>query len=272
MYNKQRLPILSGFLLCLVVLGATGCASKGSKATGSPSALSASAGSTGDSAFNPQDPPLPGLSPAQKKEQEKLLHQKLMSQMTEQGSYYAVLAHADAYDKQWGQDTASRLLRADALRMTGQLDAAEKIYTGLLPTALRPRSLHGLSKIAAQRGQWDAARKWLDDAIRSAPLDASLYSDQGLVLTLLNRPQDAWVALRKSQELEPEKNLARANLALYAAVFDDNSLFDTVSRQLGWQAADIQSVKAQALRIKLAHHKKQAPDPDIFSARADTRN
>jgi Flp pilus assembly protein TadD len=261
-----RKPTWLALLAVVCLSGLTACASKPAK----PRAETAmQPGSGMSNASLTQDPINPALSPAQKKEQEKLLHQKLIGQMMEQGSYYAALAHADAYDKQWGSDAASRLLRADARRATGQLDGAEKLYTPLLSSTLRPQALHGLSKLAAQRGQWEISRKLLDDAISAAPLNANLYNDQGLVLTLLNKRNEALIALRKSQELEPDRNLARANIALFAAVYDDTALFDAVSRQLEWQASDVQAVKAQALRIKLAHHKKQMPDPDIFSARSD---
>lgn len=209
----------------------------------------------------------PALTDSQKREQERMLHRKLIGQMMEQGSWYAALAHCDAYDQQWGADIDSRLLRADAQRMTGQLPAAEKGYVQLRDTRLKAQALHGLSQIAAQRGQWDQAAVLLTDAIRAQPLNARLYNDQGLILTLLNKPQEAFVALRKSQELEPDRPLARANLALYAAVYDQQTLFNSMSAQLNWKNGDIETVKAQALRIRAAHQQGQAPNPDIFSGR-----
>ncbi len=243
-------------------IGAAGSAAQGNLYAGSPvsnaSAVSAAVGA---------DALSPALTADQKRDQEKLLHRKLIGQMMEQGSWYAALAHCDAYDQQWGADVHSRLLRADAQRMTGQLPAAEKQYQSLRDTSLKAQALHGLSQIAAQRGQWMQASTLLSEAIREQPLNARLYNDQGLLLTLLNKPQEAFVALRKSQELEPDRALARANLALYAAVYDEVALFNSMSQQLNWKNGDIETVKAQALRIRAAHQQGSTPNPDIFSGR-----
>jgi Flp pilus assembly protein TadD len=268
----HRHALLSALLVCIC-----GCAANtGTKTTSSNRNASSAAASVNSASASNQaavsaavgaDALSPALSAGQKREQEKLLHRKLIGQMMEQGSWYAALAHCDAYDQQWGADIHSRLLRADAQRMTGQLQAAEKQYVLLRDTSLKAQALHGLSQIAAQRGQWAQALALLSEAIRVQPLNPRLYNDQGLVLTLLNKPQEAFVALRKSQELEPDRALARANIALYAAVYDEDALFNTMSTQLNWRNGDIETVKAQALRIRAAHQQGKTPNPDIFSGR-----
>ena len=48
----------------------------------------------------------------------------LIRRMQKQGAYYASLAHIDAFRQRHGDSPALRLLQADALRHTGQLDAA----------------------------------------------------------------------------------------------------------------------------------------------------
>src|ERR1700688_272192 len=63
----------------------------------------------------------------------------LIDRMQAQGLYYASLAHIDAYEKQYGATPDSTLLRADALRVTGQSDASAAAYRALLSTALAAR-------------------------------------------------------------------------------------------------------------------------------------
>lgn len=213
------------------------------------------------------DVAMPALTAEQKRQQERQLHRSLIGQMIDQGSWYAALAHSDAYDQQWGEDTQSRLLRAHALRLTGQLPEAEKRYAALRDTDVRAQALHGLSQIAAQRGQWKNAESLLSEAIRLQPLDARLYNDQGLVQTLLNKPQEAFSALRKSQELDPNRIQASANLALYAAVFNEEPIFKAMAAKLNWQDSDALAVRSQAARIRAAHQQGRIPNPEIFAGR-----
>lgn len=264
-HRVRHMAILLG-ASCLILAGCAGpngkTRSQGAAGNSAPRSSSVSPGGPLSS-----ETLSPVLSADQKKEQEKTLHRKLISQMMEQGSWYAALAHCDSYDQQWGADMNSRLLRADAQRMTGQLPAAEKLYQGLRETALRGQAFHGLSQISAQRGQWTQASALLADAIRLQPLNARLYNDQGLIMMMLNKPQEAFTALRKSQELDPDKPLARANIALYAAVYDEDALFVSMSNQLNWKSNDIATVRLQAQRIRNAHLQGRPPEPDIFSGR-----
>ncbi len=57
--------------------------------------------------------------------------------MQQQGAWYASLAHVDAFRQRYGDPPALRLLQADALRETGQADAAIALYRAL-PAAPRP--------------------------------------------------------------------------------------------------------------------------------------
>src|ERR1700759_335729 len=68
----------------------------------------------------------------------------LIDQMQSQGLYYASLAHIDAFEKRYGSTPEIMLMRADALRMTSQPDAATAAYTQLLTTPLAARGHRGL--------------------------------------------------------------------------------------------------------------------------------
>ncbi|WP_246761058.1 hypothetical protein [Ralstonia solanacearum] len=56
----------------------------------------------------------------------------LIRRMQEQGMYYASLAHIDAYVQRFGRAPEVVLLRADALRETDQLAAAEADYRAVV--------------------------------------------------------------------------------------------------------------------------------------------
>nr|MBD4763317.1 hypothetical protein [Xanthomonas citri pv. citri] len=48
----------------------------------------------------------------------------LITQMQQAGQWYASLAHTEAFEQQYGTQPESRLMRADALRNTGQAEQA----------------------------------------------------------------------------------------------------------------------------------------------------
>lgn len=56
----------------------------------------------------------------------------LIRRMQEQGLYYASLAHIDAYQQRYGRAPEIMLLRADALRETDQLAAADAEYRAVV--------------------------------------------------------------------------------------------------------------------------------------------
>jgi hypothetical protein len=56
---------------------------------------------------------------------------ELIERMQQQGAWYASLAHVEAFRQRYGDRPALRLLQADALRETGQADAAVALYREL---------------------------------------------------------------------------------------------------------------------------------------------
>ena len=219
-----------------------------------------------------QETPL--LSPEQQKEQERKLQLKLLGQMIDQGSYYAALAHSDAYEKNWGADPQAKLLKADALRLTQQLDPAQQLYTDLVAgnTKVKPQALHGLGKVAAQKAQWKTAETFLLQALKDAPLSASAYNDLGLVYLMLNQRDAAYVALKKADELDPERNQAKANLALFAALYNDDVLFEALAAQLAWKADNKAAVKSQALKIRSAQSSARPVETNVLAEKYNARN
>ena len=60
----------------------------------------------------------------------------MIEQMQQKGLYFASLAHLDEYERKYGATPHTTLLRADALRVTGQPERSAEVYRTLLSTPL----------------------------------------------------------------------------------------------------------------------------------------
>lgn len=139
----------------------------------------------------------------------------LITQMQQAGQWYASLAHADAFEKQHGARPESTLLRADALRNTGQLEAAQRDYQSLLETSSKGRALRGLGLLYASQGQYGEAIAQLEQARQLNPIDASLLSDIAYAQMLDGNLPAARVPALQAAQLAPGNARVQLNLALY---------------------------------------------------------
>jgi Flp pilus assembly protein TadD len=139
----------------------------------------------------------------------------LIERMQGQGLYFASLAHIDQYEKQYGVSPDTILLRADALRATGQYDAGIAAYTKLLATALAARGYRGLGLIAGARGDFGTAAQQLEQATALAPTDAATLSDLAYARMREGDLAAGRVPLLKAAELEQKNPKILSNLALY---------------------------------------------------------
>ncbi|HEY0229723.1 MAG TPA: tetratricopeptide repeat protein [Dokdonella sp.] len=147
----------------------------------------------------------------------------LIDQMQSQGLYFASLAHIDAYDKQYGASPDSILLRADALRMTGQPAAAAAAYGELLKTPLATRGYRGLGLIAGAAGDFARAAQALQQAVQLAPTDAATLSDLGYARLRDGDVDGARVPLMKAAELDQSNPKIVSNLVLYLLASGDQA-------------------------------------------------
>jgi Flp pilus assembly protein TadD len=147
----------------------------------------------------------------------------LIGRMQARGLYFASLAHIDAYEKQYGVSPRAELLRADALRMTGQPQAAAAAYTKLLDTPLAARGHRGLGLLAGAAGDFREAAAQLQDAVRLAPTDAATLSDFGYARLRAGDVSGARVPLMKAAELDPGNPRIISNVALYLLAQGDDA-------------------------------------------------
>ncbi|ASL42576.1 Photosystem I assembly protein Ycf3 [Burkholderia sp. AD24] len=139
----------------------------------------------------------------------------LIDKMQAQGLYFASLAHIDAYEKQYGASPDTHLLRADALRMTDQPDAAAQAYGLLLKTPLAARGYRGLGLIAGAGGDFARAAQALEQASQLEPTDAVTLSDLGYARLRNGDVDGARVPLMKAAELDQNNPKIVSNVVLY---------------------------------------------------------
>lgn len=139
----------------------------------------------------------------------------VIEQLSRDGQHYAAYAHLQALEARHGGSPEVTLLKADALRASGDAQTAATLYGTLLDTPLAARAYHGLGRIAGARQDFATAALLLDRAAARDPTHAVLLSDLGYALLLSGRPEQARRPLLTAAELAPQDARIQANLALY---------------------------------------------------------
>ncbi len=213
----------------------------------------------------------PALSPAAKAAAEMPLEKDpvvntqdtylaLVRQMQSKSLWYASIAHLDALDKQWGASSDSRLLRADALRQVGQLNAAVPIYQGLLGSAKDGAARYGLGRISAEIGDYSKAAQQMEQARMANPVDPRLLTDLGYAYLRARDLNAARIPLMQAAQLNPEDAQANVNLSLFMMVSGQSAQAEEFMRQRKMDAQTQQAVKEQAAQW-LQGAKQAAAEP-----------
>lgn len=146
------------------------------------------------------------------------MYLQLIAGIQQRGLYYASLAHLDVFEARWPGQADAALLRANALRESGQTEAAKALYDSLLHGPQAARANHGLGLIAVRGGRFEEGSAALNRAAALAPTDATILGDQGYAFLMLEKFEDARLALFKAAELDAGNKRIGANLALLLAL------------------------------------------------------
>ncbi|MGB3070729.1 MAG: tetratricopeptide repeat protein [Ottowia sp.] len=168
----------------------------------------------------------------------------LITQMQQANQWYASLAHTEAFERQYGGNPQIRLLRADALRNTGQPQQAEKEYRDLLvvaDTSTQARARRGLGLLYAGQKQYAKAVSQLESARQLNPIDADVLGDLAYAHMLDGRLSAASLPILQAAQLAPANARVQLNLALY------------------WMASGEQAQAAQLLRRLQQPQAKNTP-------------
>src|SRR5438094_5382699 len=97
------------------------------------------------------------------------------------------------------------LQRAHERYLAGDLAQAESICQQILTRDPNcSNALHGLGLIACQRKEYEAAAKFLEQAVALSPGDAIAHCNLGTVYQSLNRPDHAIASFRQSLRLKDD--------------------------------------------------------------------
>jgi Flp pilus assembly protein TadD len=182
----------------------------------------------------------------------KDVYLQLIRKMQQQGAYYASLAHIDAYRLRYGDPPELRRLQADALRETGQGDAAVPVYRGLLHGDQAAAAWHGLGLIAAADGEHAQAEEDLQKAVDLEPINAAYLSDLGYARLCAGQVAAAREPLAKAAQLAPGDIKAVSNLALWALLDDNPQQADDIMQRAKLPQATRDAVYRLATQLRAA--------------------
>lgn len=157
----------------------------------------------------------------------------LIGQMQQAGQWYASLAHADAFEQQYGARPQSDLMRADALRNTGQGQAAKVLYESLLTTTVAAQAWRGLGLLYANAGQYALAITQFEQARKLSPINASVLSDIAYAQMLSGNLAAARVPIWQASQLAPDDARIQLNLALYLMAQGEHRQAHALLQRLG---------------------------------------
>lgn len=204
----------------------------------------------------------------------KAVYLDMIRKMQDTSMYFASLAHIDAYQKTYGSSPDIQLLRANALRETGQATSAETQYRQLLQTSTSGAAWHGLGLLAAKQGNFSAAATDFREAVLREPTNAIMLSDLGYALLRVGDTPAARVPLMQAAELAPSNRKVISNLALYLmvsgesdkarAVITQAKIPNEISTEIFRLADDInkKNMRLEYLNAKPIVHTAQAINTD----------
>ena len=187
----------------------------------------------------------------------------LIAQMQQGGQWYAALAHTEAYEQKHGVSASSRLLRADALRNTGQIEQAQTIYQSLVTSTSAARAHRGLGLLHASQQRFELAVQHLEQARQLNPIDASVLSDLAYAQMLNGNLAAARLPAMQAAQLAPGNAQVQLNLALYLLAMDSTQEAHQVLGQMAQpsakgQAPLIDQASLAALQTQVASVKQAA--------------
>lgn len=191
------------------------------------------------------------------KEPEMML--SLISEAQRQERYFASLAYIEAYQQKFGNDNRLAVMRADALRQTGQTALSEQAYRALTSGDQAADGWHGLGLIAGGRGQFDQAVDDFARAAKLAPMNARFLGDLGYARLRAGDVVGARVPLGQAAELAPENGKVLANMAVLLLVEGDS----VKAQQLMDRAQLGEDARGQVLRLasEIRSHRMPPPMP-----------
>ncbi|WP_249359389.1 tetratricopeptide repeat protein [Cupriavidus sp. 2SB] len=185
----------------------------------------------------------------------------LIGRMQQEGMYYASLAHVDAFQKKFGSNTALQVLRADALRETGQDDAALQAYRDLLNTDRAARARHGMGLVLGRQGDFMRAAVELRQAAAIDPVNAQVANDLGYALMRGGALQEARVPVMQALELDANNPRAISNAVVWMLATGKRSEANAMMQRAAMPEPTRAAVRKEADRVAKAAQQREKAAP-----------
>ncbi|WP_347554366.1 tetratricopeptide repeat protein [Robbsia sp. KACC 23696] len=197
------------------------------------------------------------------------LYLSLIVQMQSKGLYFASLAHIDAFEKKFGTAGDIALLRADALRETGQPDLAIAVYQAWAKGDTEAAAEHGIGRAMAARHDRAGAMVALQRAVELDPTNVSYLNDLAYVRMLNGDIAGARIPVAQAAELAAENPKVIANLALYLMLSGQPTQADTVMQRAKMSPEAQQTTRAMAASMASTRDRAAGGVPTAQAGQAD---
>ena len=170
------------------------------------------------------------------------------------------------------------MLRADALRETGQDDAALQAYRDLLGTDRAARARHGIGLVLGRQGDFMRAAVELRQAAALEPVNAQVANDLGYALMRGGALQDARVPVMQALELDANNPRVISNAVVWMLATGKRSEATAMMQRAAMPEATRTAIRKEAdrviraaqLRDKTAPRANASPNPTANAAAAQS--
>ncbi|NOV27712.1 pilus assembly protein TadD [Cupriavidus necator] len=186
---------------------------------------------------------------------EQAVYLGLIRKMQQDGLYFASLAHIEVYVQRFGAGPEIQVMRADALRETGQDQAATEAYQQLAATAKGAEAAHahhGLGLLAGRQDDFARAVTELRAAAALDPVNARIASDLGYALMRAGALQDARVPVMQALELDARNPRVISNAVVWLMADGKRAQANAMMQKAALPEATRGAIRKEADRIARA--------------------
>jgi len=196
----------------------------------------------------------------------------LIARMQQEGLYFASLAHIDAFQQRFGTQPGLQLMRAAALRETGQDDAALGAYRELLTTDRAAAAHHGIGLVLGRQGDFVRAAVALRQAAALDPVNPQVANDLGYALMRSGALQDARIPVMQALQLDGSNPRIVSNAAVWLWASGKRAEANAMMQRAAMPEATRAAVRKEgerAARAALARERTPATKPLALLAPAN---
>ncbi|WP_432262586.1 pilus assembly protein TadD [Cupriavidus sp. TMH.W2] len=186
---------------------------------------------------------------------EQAVYLGLIRKMQQDGLYFASLAHIEVYVQRFGAGPEIQVMRADALRETGQDKAATEAYQKLAASAQgadAAHAHHGLGLLAGRQDDFARAVTELREAATLDPVNARIASDLGYALMRAGALQDARVPVMQALELDARNPRLISNAVVWLMADGKRAQANAMMQKAALPEATRNAIRKEADRIARA--------------------